>query len=311
MGPVGSVLFAAGRGVRLRPLSDLLPKAVVPILDIPLAAFALARLRWSAPPVVVNTSHLGDFIQERLGPPFSGEDVSFIDEGTSPPGSGGTLADVAAGVVRRVVTHNSDALTDLDPVDLLETHERSGAPATLAVARVPEGADLETDGTRVTRFVNRKTEAEAAGARFIGVAVFEKHVLDLIPEERPMDLARALLMPLAAAGELAVHLHDGYWIDVGTPRRFLRASQDALSAHRELLLKPPGEVRSVSGGTAYVGPDARTDAGALAPGAVVLAGAILGAGTVLENAVVWPGEKVPPGLHLTNCIWAGGGRLDI
>lgn len=308
---VASVLLAAGRGERLRPLTDRVPKAAVPLLDVPLAAFSLKALAACCSPVLVNVSRLGEIITAALQPFVPrGASLEVLVEQPEPYGSAGTLRALAHRIDARVVTCNADVLSDLDPAALLEKHFASQAPATVAVAMVERGADFKVGGDRAVRFVDRRKTPEAAGAQFVGMAVFEKAALDLIPETTPISLGGAVLRPLADAGELALHVHDGYWLDVGTIERYLSASADLLhgvgpppASGRDGW---PGRIVEVEGGLAYLGDGARADADSLGPDAILLAWSTVSPGARVERAIVWPDEIVPPGVNVSDAVWAAG-----
>jgi mannose-1-phosphate guanylyltransferase len=303
---ISSLLLSAGRGTRLRPLTDRIAKPALPLLDLPLGAFGLTALLRDCPPVAVNVSHLPNTVARALRELVGEEGFELLIE-SEPLGSGGTVGDLRGRVGKRLVTYNADLLADLSVAALIEAHERAGVPITAAVALVDGGADLELEGGRVTSFVDRRKHPDRAGARFLGAAVIERGALDLIPDKRPVDLAEGLLRPTAERGELAVFVHDSYALDVGTPRAYLRASIDLLSG--EALRPPvplPGEVVEVEGGRAYMGPGSSVPPEALGPEAVVLRGASVGEGARVERALVWPHELVPGGEHVVDAIWALG-----
>ena len=253
--PVASVLFAAGRGERLRPLTDVLPKAALPLLDIPLGAFSLSKLAAVAWPVAVNLSHLAPQLIAALRPFAPHDRVQWFDEGPEPLGTGSTLAALADRTAGPLLTWNADVLTDLDPARLLDSHRRLGGPATVACHQVRTGADLGLQGGRITGFIDRYRRPEAGGALFLGAAVFEKDALALLAERRPSDLARGLLEPLAKSGELGLHRHEGYALDVGTVERYLRACSDLLGGLGPEPPAPwPGRVIEAGGARSYVGP---------------------------------------------------------
>lgn len=300
---VGSVLFGAGRGKRLRPLTDRIPKPALPVLDVPLAAWGLAGLSREAPPVVVNASHLADRLVAALQSLHLPGWEPLV-ESPEAYGTAGTLAALKDRVGERVVTWNGDLLTDLDPSVLLEVHLSSGAPATLAVVEVAAGADLVVEGGSVESFVDRRRTRDVAGARFIGAAVFERIALERLPAQRPAGLGETLLRDLATSGDLAVHVFTGYWSDVGTPEAYRAASLDVLYGRAPAAPSdPPGEMVEVEGGRAYVGPGASVERAALGTGAIVLRGARVEAGASVRNAIVMPGERVPPGQVVENTIF--------
>lgn len=301
---VTGVLLAAGRGERLRPLTDIVPKPALPLLDVPLGAWGLESLLQATDEVIVNVSHLSDRV---VGALAGFGDFEVLDEGPEPWGSAGTLAAIADRAGDTVLVCNSDVLTDARSAELLATHRARGAPATISVRSVESGADLTTDGERATGFIHRKEEPAAAGARYLGAAAFDRRALTLLTPRRPAGLAEFLLRPLIQRGELAVHFSEGYALDVGTLERYHRASHDLLEGRGPLSPRPiPGEFIELSGGRAYLGPDVSAEEESLGIGAVVLAGAALHQGSYVTNAIVWPDEEVPADVRVENGVWASG-----
>ena len=307
-GPVSSILFAAGRGTRLRPLTDLVAKPALPLLDVPLGLWGLRGLE-VAPPSLINLSHRADTVLHTLGLD-SREDMDVLIELPEPFGTGGTLRALRDRLDDRVLTWNADTLTDLSARDLMRAHEHTASLATIAVQRVERLADFVVENGRVTRFVDRRVE-DSPGVRFIGVAVFERAALDLLPDRRPSGLSEDLLRPLAGSGDLACYIHHGYALDVGTIGRYLQASRDLLEGRAPAAPGPaPGEIVNVDGGRAYIGPNASVEAESLGPGAVVLEGALIAKGAVVRDAVIWPGELVPTGALVENAVWFDGDIID-
>lgn len=299
-----SVLLCAGRGTRLRPLTDVVPKPALPLGDVPLGAWALAGLLTTGLDVLVNVSHLGHLVAaalEGFGP------FETLVEEPDAYGSGGTVAAVRERVGNRLITANADVLTDLEPRELIATHRSSGADATVAVIDVASGGDFELSAGRASAFIDRRDRPEAAGGRFMGTAVFERAALELLPDRRPLGLGEHLLRPLADSGRLATHVHSGYYLDVGTFGGYLEASVDVLAGRAPASPQPPpGDIVELDGGNAYLGTGAHAEVESLGPGAMVLAGAQVEPGARVERAIVWPREVVPSGTELSDCVWAFG-----
>ena len=308
---IASVLLAAGRGKRLRPLSDRVAKPALPVLDVPLGAFGLARLVEETPPVVMNLSHLPETVTPALSEivaPASG--WSTYVEPPQALGTAGTLAALSGRMAPIVVVYNADLVSDLSPRDLLDAHRASGAPATLAVRRVATGADLLVDVGVVTGFVDRRETTRAAGALYLGVAALDRAVIEAIPHRVPLGLGETVFPELAARGELAIAQHYGYALDVGTSARYLEVTMDLLHGRGPEPPRPwPGDIVEVEGGLAYVGEGAEVDVASLGDGAVILRDALVHPGAHVTRSIVWPGERVPSEARLDGVVWFEGGPL--
>ena len=218
------VLFAAGRGERMRPLSDSVAKPALPLGDRPLGAYGLRMLAGLGGRAAVNLSWLPDATRAALEP-FAPPDTLWLVEAPEPYGTAGTVAALLPVLASTFIVLNADLLTDLRLAELLSTHRRMGAPATLAVVRVTAGADLEIHNGRALRFVDRRTEPDTPGAMYIGAAVLERDLIaPLLPGPgRVAGLGAVVIKPLADRGEIAVHEHAGLALDIGTPERLAEA----------------------------------------------------------------------------------------
>ena len=283
-------------------------KPALPLLDIPLGAFGLARLVEAAGPVVVNVSHLPDSVTEALAAvvPQGRGWSSFLEK---PPalGTAGTLAALAGRLRDPALVYNGDLLADIDPAALLEAHRNSGARATVAIRPVTSGADLTLDGARVTGFVDRRDRVDAGGALYLGVAVFHLDVIEAIPSTVPLGLGESVLSQLAERGELAMWQHDAYALDIGTPARYLAATMELLHGRGPRPPIPwPGRIIEDTDGLAYVGEGADVEPASLSDGAVVLRGATVERGARIGRSIVWPGERVPADSDLDGVVWIEG-----
>jgi CTP:molybdopterin cytidylyltransferase MocA len=164
----GAVVFAAGRGKRLRPLTDEVPKPAVPLLDLPLASFALTALRRAGLRTLVNVSHLPDIARSSLEP--YAPDAIWFPEPEVPFGTAGTLREASRrGFLQgEVLVWNGDVVADVDPAALLREHHRRGAEATAVVEPCSQGADFLVEDGRAVAFVDRRRDPQAAGVRFPG-----------------------------------------------------------------------------------------------------------------------------------------------
>lgn len=239
-----ALLFAAGLGTRLRPLTDAVPKALIGVGDVPMLERVARRVvDAGADRIVVNVHHhalvIEGFVRERQD---FGVSVVFSREGERPLETGGGLLR-AAPLLRRdgpILLHNTDVLTDFPLADLLAAHARGGALATLAVQRRPASRYLLFDdagllgrrdarpGGRPDPQRVREPVGTVAEYGFCGVHVIEPALLDRIEERGVFSIIRTYLR-LAAEGErIAAHdIGDALWIDIGTPERLQEAARVA------------------------------------------------------------------------------------
>jgi NDP-sugar pyrophosphorylase family protein len=303
---IGSILFAAGEGKRLRPLTYEIPKPSLPLLDVPLARYGLAALLEAAPPTLVNVSYLGERVAEDLGD----NDVEIFREEPEAFGTAGTLSAVRDRVHDPLLVANCDLLSDIDFGALLRAHGSNAASATLVVRAVKRAADFEVDEDLVTGFIDRRERPEAGGVQFLGAAVYDRDVLDLLPGKRPAGLGETLLAGLAESGRMAVHHHRGYALDVGTPQSYLQASIDLLNGSLKTDLSFPGEIVHVDDGVSYVGTGARYAPGSIGPNTILLRDSSVSEGAFVEDSIVWPSASVPTGREVRRSIWTNDGPID-
>jgi mannose-1-phosphate guanylyltransferase len=285
-------------------LTDRVPKAILPILDIPLGAFGLGRLTTVCSSVIVNVqAGTRVAIETALSRAAPGA-IAFVEESPVPFGAAGTLAAVRERLGETIVTWNADVISDLAVEDLVLAHQATNAPATIAVRRVERNADVTFERGRATGYINRHERSDASGGQFVGVTVFEKSVVNALSVDRPAGLAETILEPLVERGELAVYEHRGYGIDVGTFPRYLEASDDVLGGRSVELPRPlPGAVVRLASGAAYIGPGALAAQGTLGSGAILLEGSKVEEGAFVERSIVGAGMVVPRGEEVTDAVW--------
>ena len=297
-----AILLCAGKGTRFRPVTDRIPKPLLPFLNVPMAVQHLRRLEESGvDQVAVNLHHLPEQIERMLREqaPRAPELAFFLEPRIL--GTAGALRNAASflgGGDFLVV--NSDAAIAPDFVRLLARHRESGRAATLLVTenRHPDRyTPLQSEGDRIAGF-------GAAGERpllYTGVCVLTPRLLARIPAGEAA-LVADLWQPLLDEGreEIGFLMHDGPFADLGRPGDFLRASLEALARGGPF---PAGAgvfdgTRRVLGGSGTADIDAADCA--------IAEGAVIGAGAILRRAAVWEGAAVGAGARLENCLAARG-----
>ena len=222
-------LLAAGIGSRLRPITDNIPKCMVPIDDRPLLDIWLDAFdRAGVDEVLVNLHYLPDAVRRhvaaRSGPPA----VRMVFE-PDLLGSAGTLAANRDWVDGEefFLACNADNLTDFDLTDLIDAHQKAGAIATLTAFHSPNpsaGGVLElNDAGRVISFTE-KPSAPVSDLVNAGMYAFSPLLLDEIPRTPPADIGYHLL-PLLVGRAIAVPV-EGFFLDIGTPEAYHRAREE-------------------------------------------------------------------------------------
>lgn len=279
-------ILGAGLGTRLRPLTDRLPKPLVPLFHRPLAAWAMdACARAGIRRFAINTHHLPEcwngFAESRRQ---MGEDITLFHEPVLLE-TGGGLKNIEAWTGRRpVLVHNGDIFSSLPLEKLIAAHEASGLPVTLAMRSggAEKRVALDASLTRVTDVRHELGIARGTHV-FSGIYCVNPEFLDLIPAGEVIPVIPAFL-ELARRGLLgAVVLDEGVWLDLGDRESYL-------AAHRELALD------------AAVHPDAVVETGARVIDSVVGPGAVIEATAELRGSVVWPGCRVAAGAELADCV---------
>lgn len=315
-----AVVLVGGEGTRLRPLTDDVPKPALTLVDRPFLAYMVEWLAGhGVEEVVLACGFLPDVLRRALGEDeHQGTRLRYVVE----PDRRGT-----AGAIRfaaealgdelddRFLALNGDVLTDLDLTALLREHERAAARATLALYPVEDSSAYglvgrDEDGA-VLEF-REKTGEAAPGEINAGAYVLERSVLDLIPADREVSIEREVFPRLVGAGLQALPL-DGYWMDIGTPERYLQASWDILEGVVETAVEPtaPGVLVAADAAVAagaLVGPRAvvarrcQVGAGAELRDSVLLDGCTVGEGARVLGSVLAPGVAVEPGATLEGAV---------
>lgn len=235
-------VLAAGFGQRLRPITETVPKPLLPVGNVPLIAFALKLLADAGiTDVIVNLHHLGKAIREALGDGAAyGVKITWSEE-EEILGTGGGLKKMHEALEGGTfVVINSDTIIDLDLKAVIATHRRKKALATLVLRSDPrqeEFGQIEVaDGGRIRRILGQG----APGGRvkpymFAGVHVVEPRLLEYIPPDVNTCVMRyGYTKALTNNEPLYSVVADGYWNDAGTPDRYLQANLDALGQTMKL-----------------------------------------------------------------------------
>ena len=243
-------MLAGGEGTRLRPLTLTTPKPVMPLAGRPFLSFLLDWVHsHGADEVILSCGFMSEAVKSVLGDIYDGMRLRHVIE-DEPLGTAGPvrLAYDEGLLEERVLVLNGDVLTDIDLTAELEQHERTGARATLALYPVEDtssyGVVPTDDEGRVTEFIEKGGGEAPTNLINAGAYVLEREVVESIPAGQAVSFEREVFPALIGDG-LYGYEAAGYWIDIGTPERYLEATWDLLAGRVHSTLPPRDETGSL------------------------------------------------------------------
>ncbi len=340
-----ALVLVGGEGTRLRPLTLTRAKPALTLVDRPFIQFMIEWLgRHGVTEVVMACGFGADDVRSALGP--GGPAITYLEE-LEPLGTAGPIrlaADMGL-LDERFLVVNGDVLTDLDLTAHLAAHEERAALASLALYPVADPSSyglVRRDPEGVVRGFLEKPDPDQIDTDEVnaGAYVLERAVVDLIPPGRAVSIEREIFPRLVGQGLFGLRL-DGYWMDIGTPERYLQASWDILlgavetevaarvdatgvgvDEHAEVdvaaSLEGPLLIESgVHLGASAIGPRAVLGAdcgvadGARISGSVLHASCLVGVDAVVEDSILGAGVEVGQGATVGHGSVIGeGARIE-
>ncbi len=259
-----AMILAAGKGTRVSPITDEIPKPMIPLVRKPVMESIVELLkRHNVEDIVINTSHLAPAIENyfRDGEQF-GVNISHSFEGCLVDGEIQAEAVGSAGGMKKIQDFSGffdetfivlcgDALIDLDITKALEFHRSRNAMATIVLKDVPQEevykyGVVETDNTgKILQFQEKPAVDEAVSTTInTGIYIFEPEVLDYVPSDREYDIGSELFPALVAAGVPFYGVSLPFqWIDIGSIPDFWRANRAVLQGEVKKYKLPGKEIR--------------------------------------------------------------------
>ncbi len=323
-----AIVLVGGEGTRLRPLTETVPKPALTLVDRPFLAYMIEWLAGhGVTEVVLACGFLPDVLREAL----AGEEerarvaIRYVVE-PERRGTAGAIRYAADELGERLddrfLALNGDVLTDLDLTALLGAHGERDAQATLGLHPVEDSSAyglVRCDGEGAVLEFLEKTGEVTPGEVNAGMYVLERSVLNLIPPGEEVSIERDVFPRLVGEGLHGLRL-DGYWMDIGTPERYLQASWDILEHRVETRVEPtaPGMLLAADaelasdatvGPRAVVGPRSRVGASAVVRDSVLLDGCLIGEGATVSGSILSAGVEVAAGASLEGEVVGRGERV--
>lgn len=305
-----AVILVGGKGTRLRPLTNSIPKPMLPVAGVPFLQHLLARIKKAGMThVVLGTSFKSEVFEQFFGDGSElGLEIEYVVE-DEPLGTGGGIRNVFDHLrFDRAMIFNGDVLGGTDLGAILKTHVEQDAEVTLHLLQVSDPrafgcVPTDSEG-RVQAFLE-KTEDPPTDQINAGSYVFNRSIISEIPAGRPVSVEREVFPELLNRGARVFgHVDQSYWRDLGTPADFVRGSSDLV---RGIAPSPLLEGRH---GEALV-----DDSAAVSSGAMVYGGSVIGRGSEIqggarvESSVVFDGVQIEAGATVERCVIAAGARI--
>jgi mannose-1-phosphate guanylyltransferase len=315
-----ALILAGGKGTRLRPLTVYTPKPIVPICNRPFLLYQIDTLRRAGiTDITLSLSYQPNKIEQLLG---DGSDHGVKLKYTVEPQPMGTAGayKFAEDLIREpTVVFNGDILTDLDLKAVIREHTERKATATIVLTPVKDPTtygvvETEKDG-RVRRFLEKpKVEEITSNNINAGTYVLEPKVLDYLPKGENYSFEYGLFPDLLKRGE-AFYAHiptRTYWIDIGTPERYLQVHDDLLANRvgRIHIKDRKGQFDAATvaeiDDLSMVGDDCQIKPGAQIINSVLGQGCFVEERARVENCVIWPHTRIGTTAQLNGAIVGRG-----
>lgn len=308
---VDAVILVGGKGTRLRPLTLSAPKPMLPTAGVPFLTHMLSRIAATGVEhVILSTSYKAAVFEAEFGDGSQlGLEIDYVTE-EEPLGTGGGIANIADKLRHdTAMVFNGDVLSGADLSALVESHRTNEADVTLHLVRVGDprafGCVPTDEKDRVLAFLE-KAEDPPTDQINAGTYVFERKIIERIPQGRPVSVEREVFPSLLSDPDVKIcgYVDASYWRDMGTPDDFVRGSSDLV---RGIVTSP-----ALNG---HHGERLVHDGAAVSPGAVLIGGTVVGRGAEigpgvrLDGAVIFDGVKIEAGSVIERSIVGFGARI--
>jgi len=314
-----AVILVGGEGTRLRPLTCNTPKAMVPVLNRPFLEHVLCHLKsHGVDTVVLALGHLSKSVLDYFGDGSRTRVKLVYSLEEEPLGTAGPVKLAAQHLGERFLVLNGDVFSDFNITAMIETHVKNKAVATLALIPVDDPSaygvvETRTDG-RVLRFIEKPKREEAPSNMInAGLYVLEPEVLDYIPPFARVMFENHVFPSLLNANRPVFGFqHAGYWIDIGTPQKYLQVNLDMAGKNgaAETCQTQTGAKAQVHQTARVSGPVVLSDSCFVGPEVEIEGPAVIGPSSRLEKgahlsrSVVWGGTVLDEGCNVSNSVIA-------
>jgi len=317
-----ALFLACGRGTRLKPLTDHLPKPMVPMMVKPLLERNMLKLKESGvDEIILSTCYKPQKFEEYFGDGSKlGLKIQYICEDI-PLGTGGAIKYTESFFDETYIVFNSDILSDINITDMIKFHKQKSAAVTIAVTKVANPSAygvIEYNENCYASSFTEKPKMSEIKSNYInaGIYIFEPYVLKEIPSGKVVSVERETYPLLLQKGyPIAVYKSDAYWMDIGTLEKYTEAHRDILSGkchipeykagnqntHIGLNTMVQPSVKIIS--PVYIGENVKIGTfSTIGPNAVIGDNCRIGTGCTVENSILWGHARVESGSEIADTI---------
>ncbi|MBI4898652.1 MAG: NDP-sugar synthase [Actinobacteria bacterium] len=323
-----AVILSGGEGTRLRPLTSTMPKPSVPLVNRPMISYMVDWLAGhGVRDIVMSIGFLANGLRAALDEGgHAGVTIRYVEE-AKPLGTAGAVKHAEQFLDERFLVLNGDVLTGVDITAEIAQHEATGARATLALVPVDDptayGLVLTGENNRIEAFLEKPAAEDVPPNPRInaGAYVLERDVLEMIEPDENRSFEHDVF-PHLSSDEIYAYDASGYWLDLGTPERYMTATRDLLDGRLESWLTErlvtTGRVIDTGvdvSGCKIESPVVIADGCALGDRSRIGVYSVLGHGCEigenceLERAVLQRGCSLGDGVTVTNAIIGPGAQI--
>lgn len=329
-----ALLLAGGKGTRLRPLTDKLPKPMVPIMGKPLIERVITKLKEAGvTEVVLSTCYKSHYIENYLDNGSKlGIKIDYVSE-DMPLGTGGAIKNSEKFFDDTFIVLNSDIVDDISYRDLVQYHKKKGAAVSIAMTKVKDPSQygvIEFDENNYINAFKEKPKEGETNSKWInaGVYVFEPDVFKEIPKNKIVSVERDVYPLLLEKNyKMAAYEYNDYWIDVGTLKKYIQAHVDILHSrcnkfkkannlsdikniifkNNNVKINPDAKII----GPVFIGNNSIIGAGAqIGPYAVIGDNCHINQMSNISRSILWDRVKINENANITNSVIGSNCTID-
>lgn len=315
-----AMIMSAGVGSRLNPLTNDVPKPLVPIANIPTMDILLEHLANNGiTKVIANTHYLGKQIHSRYEKDSPIKiDFTYIHEDE--------LSGTAGGLKKcqfffdkgeNFLVMSADGLTELDIEKAIEHHKKSNCIATMVTKKVSESevdkfGVVVTDSKGFIKEFQEKPKREEAKSNLIntGIYVFNYEIFNYIPENTTFDFAKNVFPTLLANGiKINTYLTEKYWSDIGSIEQYIESTKDILNKKINVNKL---NIKKTKDALFTIGNDTKISNSATIEGTCVIGNkCCLKDNSAIKNSILWDNVEISENVKIENCIIANNSKIEI